>query len=95
MPMRVLTPEEAVVYLEELRHATEEHLQALRMGIDALVAYPGLAEFGAKALHILESHKDWNGDTFQEIVAVADNLGLADNDEDGRFRWKKPRKEGG
>lgn len=53
----------------------EKHAQRLQM-------------FAARVLEILESEKDWNADTTDEISYVAMDLGLADTDEKGAFRIK-------
>lgn len=51
-----------------------------------------LAEFGAAALAILEKHEEWSSDTPDEIATVAQNMGLATDNEEAQFTRTKEGK---
>jgi len=44
-----------------------------------------LIAFGSDVLAILESNRDWSGNTFQELDDSAQNFGLATTDGEGHF----------
>jgi len=45
-----------------------------------------IMSFGEAVLEILDSHREWNADTLDEIASEAKHLGLADTDCHGHFR---------
>ena len=47
-----------------------------------------LEPFGAAVLRIMENSPEWSADTFEEIQAAADELGLAGADRSGHFKRK-------
>ena len=44
--------------------------------------------FAIATLHLLEREKEWNADTIEEISWFAQDLSLAEIDENGEFRVK-------
>ena len=49
--------------------------------------------FAIATLHLLEREKEWSTDTIEEISWFAQDLNLADTDENGNFRVKPVDKE--
>lgn len=49
--------------------------------------------FAIATLRLLEREKEWNADTIEEISWFAQDLSLADTDENGNFRVKPVDKE--
>lgn len=49
--------------------------------------------FTIATLRLLEREKEWNADTLEEISWFAQDLSLADLDENGEFRVKPVDKE--
>ena len=49
--------------------------------------------FTIATLRLLEREKEWNADTVEEISWFAQDLSLADLDENGNFRVKPVDKE--
>lgn len=49
--------------------------------------------FTIATLRLLEREKEWNADTLEEISWFAQDLSLADFDENGEFRVKPVDKE--
>jgi len=49
--------------------------------------------FTIATLHLIEREKEWNADTIEEISWFAQDLSLAEIDENGEFRVKPVDKE--
>lgn len=52
-----------------------------------------LIEFALFVLERMEKDHDWNGDTLDSICIKADDLGLAESDDEGMFKRTKAGKE--
>jgi len=48
-----------------------------------------LIEYAKEVLEILESYKEWDSDTIDDIGMLAINSGLANQDDNGLFKVKE------